>query len=93
MANKSLQKQSQTDPLTGMYNRARLNEYGDVAFDRAIKNGVGIAIEILDIDFFKEYNDNYGHQKGDNVIMTAFGAGFVHGASYYKWAYDGASTK
>lgn len=28
--------------------------------------------------------------KGDNLIMTAFGAGFVHGASYYKWAYDGA---
>jgi 3-oxoacyl-[acyl-carrier-protein] synthase-3 len=34
--------------------------------------------------------------KGDNVIFTAFGAGFVHGASFYKWAYDGdkvASTK
>ena len=30
-------------------------------------------------------------QKGDNVIFTAFGAGFVHGASFYKWAYDGAA--
>ena len=29
--------------------------------------------------------------KGDNVIFTAFGAGFVHGASFYKWAYDGAA--
>lgn len=29
-------------------------------------------------------------RKGDNLILTAFGAGFVHGASYYKWAYDGA---
>ena len=29
-------------------------------------------------------------KKGDNMIFTAFGAGFVHGASYYKWAYDGA---
>lgn len=29
-------------------------------------------------------------KKGDNVIFTAFGAGFVHGASFYKWAYDGA---
>ncbi len=28
-------------------------------------------------------------KKGDNIIMTAFGAGFVHGALYYKWAYDG----
>ena len=29
-------------------------------------------------------------KKGDNIIFTAFGAGFVHGASYYKWAYDGS---
>ncbi|MCR5644288.1 MAG: ketoacyl-ACP synthase III [Prevotella sp.] len=28
-------------------------------------------------------------KKGDNMIFTAFGAGFVHGASYYRWAYDG----
>ncbi|MCI6617552.1 MAG: ketoacyl-ACP synthase III [Prevotella sp.] len=31
-------------------------------------------------------------KKGDNVIFTAFGAGFVHGASYYRWAYDGAAA-
>ena len=30
-------------------------------------------------------------KKGDNVIFTALGAGFVHGASFYKWAYDGAA--
>ena len=30
-------------------------------------------------------------KKGDNVIFTAFGAGFVHGASFYKWAYDGVA--
>ena len=30
-------------------------------------------------------------KKGDNVIFTAFGAGFVHGASFFKWAYDGAA--
>ena len=31
-------------------------------------------------------------QKGDNIIMTAFGAGFVHGASYLKWAYNGSAV-
>ena len=31
-------------------------------------------------------------KRGDNLIMTAFGAGFVHGASYYTWAYDGAEA-
>lgn len=30
--------------------------------------------------------------KGDNIILTAFGAGFVHGASYMRWAYDGSSA-
>ena len=32
-------------------------------------------------------------KKGDNVILTAFGAGFVHGASFYKWGYDGDKVK
>lgn len=31
-------------------------------------------------------------KKGDNIVFTAFGAGFVHGASYYKWAYNGADV-
>lgn len=31
-------------------------------------------------------------KKGDKLILTAFGAGFVHGAAYYKWAYDGAAV-
>ncbi len=31
-------------------------------------------------------------KKGDNIIMTAFGAGFVHGASYLRWAYDGSQA-
>ena len=30
-------------------------------------------------------------KKGGNIIFTAFGAGFVHGASFYKWAYDGSA--
>lgn len=31
-------------------------------------------------------------KNGDNIVFTAFGAGFVHGASFYKWAYDGAEA-
>ena len=31
-------------------------------------------------------------KKGDNVIITAFGAGFVHGAAFLKWGYDGAEA-
>lgn len=66
---RTFRKRSETDPLTGMNNRFRLNRYGDVAFRRALMNGMGLAVEILDIDFFKEYNDHYGHQAGDRVIQ------------------------
>jgi diguanylate cyclase (GGDEF)-like protein len=66
--NTFLQKRSETDPLTGMYNRLKLNEYSDDAFDKAVINRSTIAVEILDIDYFKQYNDNYGHQAGDDCI-------------------------
>ncbi len=66
--NEVLLKRSETDALTGMYNRQKLNSFGDAAFERARKTGTGFAVEILDIDYFKEYNDNYGHQAGDRCI-------------------------
>ncbi|MCR5580360.1 MAG: GGDEF domain-containing protein [Pseudobutyrivibrio sp.] len=66
--NTFLQKRSETDPLTGMYNRLKLNEYSDEAFEKALINRSTIGVEILDIDFFKQFNDNYGHQEGDNCI-------------------------
>ena len=66
--NTFLQKRSETDPLTGMYNRLKLNEYSEEAFEKALINRSSIAVEILDIDFFKQDNDNYGHQEGDNCI-------------------------
>ena len=66
--NIALHQKSETDPLTGLYNRYKLNEYGEDAFIRACDKQTPLAIEILDIDYFKEYNDNYGHQAGDEVL-------------------------
>ncbi len=66
--NTFLQKRSETDPLTGMYNRLKLNEYSEEAFDRAFAHNSNVAVEILDIDYFKQFNDNYGHQAGDDCI-------------------------
>ncbi|MCR4781174.1 MAG: GGDEF domain-containing protein [Lachnospiraceae bacterium] len=68
--NEMLQKKSETDPLTGMFNRFRLNNYWEEAFEKAYQHQKTISIEILDIDFFKEYNDNYGHQAGDICLTT-----------------------
>ena len=64
-----LQKRSETDPLTGLNNRYKLNEHSETVFDYSLENNTPIAVEILDIDYFKQYNDNYGHQKGDECIQ------------------------
>lgn len=67
--NEKLQEKSETDPLTHLANRFRLNDYSEKAFDRAAERDRAFAVEILDIDYFKEYNDNYGHQAGDDCIV------------------------
>ena len=63
-----LRTKSETDPLTGINNRAKINELSETKFHEAIEKGQSFAVEIIDIDYFKEYNDTYGHQPGDEVI-------------------------
>ena len=66
--NALLVKKSETDALTGLANRYRLTDYSQELMDVAFREQVPYAIEILDIDYFKEYNDHYGHQAGDLCI-------------------------
>ena len=68
--NRRLLKRPQTDPLTGLANRFHLNSYVAESFARAKEQGEALGIEILDIDYFKQYNDNYGHQAGDGCIQA-----------------------
>lgn len=68
--NERLQEKSETDALTHLANRFRLNDYSETAFERALNNGTSLAVEIMDIDYFKQYNDNYGHQAGDECIVS-----------------------
>ena len=64
-----LKQKSEQDALTGLNNRYKLNELAELAFHKAQSSGTPLAIEILDIDYYKEYNDNYGHQAGDEVLI------------------------
>ena len=66
--NALLVEKSETDALTGLPNRYRLTDYSQKLMDEAFCEQVPYAIAILDIDYFKEYNDNYGHQAGDECI-------------------------
>lgn len=65
-----LRQRSEQDALTGIKNRFKLNEVAETAFQHAYRQGTPLAIELLDIDCYKEYNDNYGHQAGDECLIA-----------------------
>lgn len=69
-ANAKLRQKSETDALTHLPNRFLLNDFSEEAFERSLLGKKSFAVEILDIDYFKEYNDNYGHQAGDACIVA-----------------------
>lgn len=72
--NNMLQKKAQTDELTGLGNRYGLNQFADHAFEKAYEKGRHLAVELLDVDNFKEFNDTYGHQVGDLCLKHIAGA-------------------
>ena len=57
-----------TDQLTGLYNRRYMSRHLDTLVGSARKNGRPLAFVIMDIDFFKQVNDSYGHDIGDEVL-------------------------
>ncbi len=65
---KSLQQLSNTDSLTKLSNRRHFEELSKLILQEAIDLKQHIAIIMIDIDFFKSFNDNYGHLRGDNVL-------------------------
>ena len=67
-ANSKLAALSMTDALTGISNRRRFDEVLLVEFRRAARTGKPLALMMLDVDFFKNYNDHYGHQEGDACL-------------------------
>ncbi len=61
------------DPLTGLYNRRGLEEFGEKLKQEAEKNGAPITVICADVDRLKPINDVFGHEAGDNAILqTAF---------------------
>jgi len=73
-ANKKLEEASYTDSLTTLYNRRYFNLVFDKEIKRAIRAKTQITFMMLDIDFFKQYNDTYGHIEGDNTLKKVANA-------------------
>ncbi|RZD19518.1 MAG: diguanylate cyclase [Candidatus Acididesulfobacter diazotrophicus] len=58
-----------TDPLTGVYNRRYMYEFAKMEIARAYRNSTDFSMAIVDIDKFKNINDSYGHQIGDDMLV------------------------
>lgn len=56
------------DGLTGVHNRRFFDERVNAEMGRAIRNQTPLSLVMLDVDFFKRYNDHYGHQAGDDCL-------------------------
>ncbi|MGJ0359744.1 cache domain-containing protein [Aliarcobacter cryaerophilus] len=67
---KHIEELSITDELTKIYNRRFFNIKIEEEINRAKRDKKELCLIILDIDFFKQYNDTYGHQEGDIVIKS-----------------------
>ncbi|MFL9923808.1 diguanylate cyclase [Herbaspirillum lusitanum] len=70
LANRKLEELSTTDGLTGVANRRRFDDALATELRRATRAQTPVALLMLDVDFFKKYNDRYGHQDGDECLRT-----------------------
>lgn len=68
--NKTNRHNAYHDPLTGLYNRHYLYKYAESIFNIAKINQYNIGILVIDIDHFKQINDNHGHKIGDEILVN-----------------------
>jgi hemerythrin len=64
-----LEARSVRDPLTGIFNRRYFNQRIDREWARALRKRRPIGLLIVDIDYFKRFNDRYGHLEGDSCLV------------------------
>ncbi|MCR4955581.1 MAG: diguanylate cyclase [Lachnospiraceae bacterium] len=65
---KNLRSRSERDALTGLNNRFRIMQILEDSLQECKEQTLPLAVEMLDVDFFKQVNDNYGHQTGDEIL-------------------------
>lgn len=64
-----LKRDATTDSLTGIYNRRFFDEHYKMALGQSARQKMPLSVFMVDIDFFKEYNDFYGHPAGDKALI------------------------
>lgn len=66
----ALRRLSSMDGLTGIANRRRFDEMLATNWRRGSRTGGPLSLVMMDVDYFKQYNDNYGHQQGDDCLCA-----------------------
>lgn len=69
-AEQALSTLAATDPMTGLANRRRFDEVLASEWTRAHRNGTSVCLLMIDVDYFKAFNDRFGHQAGDEVLKA-----------------------
>jgi diguanylate cyclase (GGDEF)-like protein len=70
----TMQAESRTDALTGLTNRRGFDESLHDIWQQSIRSGQSIGLLMIDVDFFKHYNDYYGHPRGDMALKKVSAA-------------------
>jgi diguanylate cyclase (GGDEF)-like protein len=70
---RGLREQTIRDPLTGLFNRRYLEETLALEMARASRSGTPLTVVMCDVDHFKRFNDEFGHDAGDQVLQTVAG--------------------
>jgi len=70
LANGKLQDQANRDGLTGLFNRRAMDMRVDHLWEQAVQQGKPFSLLMIDVDHFKNYNDHYGHQAGDECLRA-----------------------
>ncbi|WP_213286919.1 diguanylate cyclase [Bradyrhizobium sp. sGM-13] len=68
-AEEKLEELATTDALTGLKNRRKFDSEIDLEWRRATRNQTPVAVLMIDADHFKSFNDTFGHQAGDQVLV------------------------
>jgi diguanylate cyclase (GGDEF)-like protein len=69
-ANKKLEELSTRDELTGLHNRRAFLKYADIVWKQCHRLKLPITVLMIDVDYFKQYNDSLGHSEGDRALVA-----------------------